>query len=108
MLHDQTDAAETQCHGFLCPECSSPLIQAVEWTQLSEKLWSVVMRCPECFQSGEIVMDESQVHEFSLLADEAVRNLLELAESLDQEIFRQSCETLVQLLRADLICPMDF
>ena len=79
----------------------------MEWTQLSEKLWSVVMRCPECFRSGEIIMNADQVHEFSLLSEEATRNLLEVAESLDREIFRESCETLEKLLQANLVWPSD-
>ena len=108
MQFHQTGPAGTPYDDLFCRGCSSPLVQAVEWTRLNEDHWSVLVRCPECFGSCEIVMDEDRAHEFMLETDEAVRSLLETAQSLERDIFRQSCEAFTQALRADQICPMDF
>jgi hypothetical protein len=37
-----------------CPNCSSDLVQPVEWEPSDADRWSVLLRCPECevYQSG--------------------------------------------------------
>jgi hypothetical protein len=106
-LHQPAPAGSPQ-DDLLCRECSSPLIQALEWTRLSEDHWSVLIRCPECLSSGEIVMGQDSAHDFLLEADEATRSLRETVESLDRDIFRQSCGTFTQALRKGHILPTDF
>ena len=108
MQFPQTGPAGTPYDDLFCRKCSSPLIQAVEWTRLNEDHRSVLVRCPECFGSCEIVMDENRAHEFLLEAEEAIRSLREAAQSLERDIFRQSCEAFARALRADHIRPMDF
>ena len=38
----------------VCPNCSSQLVQPVEWEPVGDEAWSVLLRCPECevFQAG--------------------------------------------------------
>ena len=77
---DRSNSMDPSGHDFLCGECSSPLIQVVEWAPPGEKLCSVLVRCPECFESYELVLDEDGAYEFSLVLDEALHYLLEIAE----------------------------
>jgi len=108
MRLDRLNRTGTPYFDFFCRECFSPLIQAVEWRRVARGRWSVLVHCPECMRSSEILMSDDQVHEFLVEADDAARSIVEAAESLDREIFRQSCEIFTQALRADLIRPVDF
>jgi hypothetical protein len=108
MQLDTDNSAEPPCHDFLCGGCSSQLVQPVEWTRSGDTQWVVLLRCPDCFQYCELVLDDAHAHEFSQAMDEATRSLLEVAEFLERDIFRQRCETFIKALRADHISPMDF
>ncbi len=101
-------AARTPYGGFACEDCSSPLIQPVEWTCTGAEEWTILVRCPECFQIHTVRMTEDQAHQFQNLLDEAAHGLRETADMLDRQVFKESCESFARALRADQICPMDF
>ena len=105
---DRSNAVDPSGHDFLCRGCSSPLIQVVDWAPSSDEVCSVLVRCPECFQSYELVLDEDGAYEFSLVLDEALQCLLEIAEWLDQDIFRQSSVAFTRALRTGQVWPADF
>jgi hypothetical protein len=93
---------------FSCGECSSALVQPLEWERLGGDEWRVLLRCPECFGVGVIHMTPEQVGLFRNSLDEATQHMEETAEYLDHEVFRESCDRFALALRAGHICPMDF
>jgi hypothetical protein len=105
---DHDGDAFTPCYDFICRACSSPLVQAVKWVRVDRRHWSVTVRCPECHKSDELLLDEDRAHDFLLEAEQAVGSLRELADALDREIFRNTCEDFCRALRAGHISPMDF
>lgn len=109
MPSDQASiAARTPSGGFACTECSSPLIQPMEWTRTGAEEWTVLVRCPECFEVRPLSVTQDQAHQFQNMLDEATHSLQETAEMLDHQVFKESCESFARALRADHICPMDF
>jgi hypothetical protein len=109
MPSDQASiAARTPAGDFVCRECSSPLIQPLDWERTGEDEWRLLFRCPECFDFGSLYLNESQARQFQNLLDEAVESLEEYADYLDRQSFKESLDSFTRALRADLICPMDF
>jgi hypothetical protein len=109
MAFDQASiASRTPEGGFACQECSSPLIQPVEWTCTGADELTVLVRCPECFQVHALRVTENQAHLFQNMLDEATHSFQETAAMLDRQVFKESCQSFVRALRADNICPMDF
>ena len=109
MSFDQPNIAAKMPYGeFSCEECSSPLIQPLEWTRTGHEEWTVLVRCPECFQIRALNVTQNQAHQFQNMLDEAAHSLQETAEMLDRQVFKESCESFSRALRSDQICPMDF
>lgn len=107
MSFDQSIAAPTRPCEFVCVECSSPLVQPLEWER-HQGVWTVHVRCPECGKYGQLHMSEDQAVIFQNLQEDAVHSMVQTAEMLDLEAFREACTTFVRALRADLIDPVDF
>lgn len=91
-----------------CEECSSALIQPLAWDPLDSENWRVLVRCPECCWSRALHLTADEAHRFRNLLDEATHGLQEVADALDLQVFRESCEGFAQALRTDLIGPTDF
>jgi hypothetical protein len=108
MRADDASAARGFGSEFVCRDCASPLIQPVDWETIGENQWRVRVRCPHCFDLWDLNLDDSEAHELLLNMDEAAKSMLQTAELLDRDTFRESCEVFAQALRADLIHPMDF
>lgn len=98
----------TQGGKFLCEECASPLIQPLEWIHHGRGEWSILVRCPECFHQGRLVLDEELAHLFENAKEEAARSILEAADFLDRETFRRGCENFIKALRRNHVDPADF
>jgi hypothetical protein len=108
MPFDQTSLSTTPREDFTCARCSSSLIQPLEWDRVSGGGWSVLVRCPECFQLDNLSLTIEQAQVFGNALDEASRSLEETADMLDLQVFRETWESFARALRAGLICPMDF
>jgi len=101
-------SARTPHRDFACAECSSPLIQPLEWERLSVETWRVLVRCPECYRLGVLHITQEQAAHFRNLLDDAVHSMEESAELLDHQVFEESCRHFARALREGHICPMDF
>lgn len=91
-----------------CRTCASELVQAQDWIRVDDDSWHVILRCPECFSTDQVDLDQEGVNELSYTLESGFRVLLDLLEQLDQEAFEQDCEIIMRALQADCIYPMDF
>jgi hypothetical protein len=92
----------------ICPNCSSPLVQPVEWEPAGDGSWAALLRCPDCqvFRAGTFGQRELDAYDVELDRGEALLRVayLELsAENLAVEI-----DTFTQALAAGAILPEDF
>jgi hypothetical protein len=108
MRLDHTGRPVTPYYDALCPACGSPLIQALEWFELGDDCWGVLIRCPECLGSHDLILDQDQMQDFRQAADEATSSLVQIAEYLEADVFRDNCDTFTRALRDDHIGPSDF
>ncbi len=66
-----------------CRSCSSPLIQASDWTKQADTRWSVRLWCPECWHEQTAVLDRAQAAYLSIAVEEGFASILETLEGLD-------------------------
>jgi hypothetical protein len=69
--------------SLYCRSCSSPLVQASEWTREDEAHWRVRLWCPECWHQQTILLDRTQAAYLSLAVEEGFACVLEMFEGLD-------------------------
>jgi hypothetical protein len=70
--------------NIFCRACGSPLVQAVDWEQEEESLWSIRLWCPECGFEQAATLDRPQLLYLSLAMEEGFGWVLQaLAELSD-------------------------
>ena len=104
----QEPAKKQQAPAYHCRSCASLLLQPTEWVHVDEQRWQVSMRCPECYEAYDVVLEQDEVNEFSYHLEHGFQCLLEAVDQLDQEAFETECETFIAAVRADGVYPMDF
>lgn len=69
-------------HVF-CRACQSPLVQAVDWEQDDQSLWSVNLWCPECGFKQTATLNRSQLFYLSSAVEDGFVWVLEALAELD-------------------------
>jgi hypothetical protein len=99
----------TASHGLhVCPNCSSDLVQPVEWEPAGDDAWSVLLRCPECevFQAGAFTQPELDAYDVELDRGEALLRVAYLQVSTEN--MAAEIEAFAQALGAGAVLPEDF
>src|SRR5829696_6655195 len=60
-----------------CPECSSALVQPVNWHEQGEGNWTVELRCPECEWWGTASYSQDEVDRYDEELDRGGQELIE-------------------------------
>jgi hypothetical protein len=91
-----------------CPNCSSDLVQPVEWAPSGEDAWSVLLRCPECevFQAGVYSQADVDAYDEELDRGEALLHVAYM--QLATENMAAEIDAFVGALHAGAILPEDF
>ena len=91
-----------------CPECESPLVQPVDWTEAPQGFWELTLYCPNCDWLDEGVFDQDQVDSLEEKLDEGLTEMLSDLRRLTQSNMTEEIERFATALHADLILPEDF
>jgi len=62
---------------IFCRLCTSPLVQASDWSREDESRWMVHLWCPECGLERTALLDQPQVAYLSLAIEEGFARMLE-------------------------------
>jgi hypothetical protein len=91
-----------------CPNCSSELVQPVEWAPASDDTWSFLLRCPECevFQAGVFSQAEADAYDSEL--DRGVALLQVAYKQLVFDNMAAEIDVFAGALDAGAILPEDF
>jgi len=92
----------------MCPECESPLVQPIDWTQAPQGFWELTLYCPNCDWLDEGVFDQDQVDSLEDKLDEGLTGMLSDLRRLTQSNMTEEIERFATALHADLILPEDF
>ncbi len=103
-----TGRAATGAGLHACPECASPLVQPIEWSEAERGGWELVLECPNCLWVDEGVFDSEQVAALEQRLDEGVTTMLTDLRRLTQANMNDEIERFAAALNADLILPEDF
>jgi hypothetical protein len=92
----------------VCPNCSSHLVQPVEWERVDDEAWTVLLRCPECeiFQAGVFGQAELDAYDMELDRGEALLRVAYMqvsTENMETEI-----EAFAHALMSGAVLPEDF
>ena len=91
-----------------CGACGCRFVQPVDWDEAGARHWRVTLRCPNCLDSGTVVVEDEVVDHYDL---ELERGAAELARAL-HEIVEENIEREAGRLRAALdgghLLPEDF
>jgi hypothetical protein len=92
----------------ICPSCESQLVYPVQWSEVDQSNWEVMLRCPSCEWSETAVFDQATVERFDEEldrgTDELVDDLKRLVYANMEEQIDRFCEALAQ----DHVLPEDF
>jgi RNase P subunit RPR2 len=91
-----------------CPECSSVLVQPVNWHEQGEGHWHVELRCPECEWWGTGTYSQSDVDRYDEELDRGGQELIEDLRSLTRANMEEEADRFALALASDCILPEDF
>jgi hypothetical protein len=92
----------------ICPECDRDLVYPVEWEEVSETHWEVLLRCPNCEWSSVDSYDQATVDRFDRVLDEGTEVLLRDLKRLEQANMEDEIVRFSKALEAGAILPEDF
>jgi hypothetical protein len=92
----------------VCPNCSSQLVQPVEWEPVGDEAWSGLLRCPECevFQAGVYGQAELDAYDVELDRGEALLRVAYLQVSTEN--MAAEIDAFAEALGAGAVLPEDF
>jgi hypothetical protein len=92
----------------LCPECDRDLVYPVEWEEVSETHWEVLLRCPNCEWTEVDTHDQATVDRFDAILDEGTEILLRDLKRLERANMEEEADRFARALEADALLPEDF
>lgn len=96
-------------HGLhLCPHCTSPLVQPVQWGEAAGGFWRLTLHCPNCDWLTEGVFDQDQVDAFEEHLDDGLADMLGDLRRLIQANMAEEIDRFAAALESDAILPEDF
>ena len=92
----------------VCPECDRDLVYPVEWEEVSDMQWDVLLRCPNCEWTERDVHDQETVDRFDEVLDEGTDALQRDLKRLTQANMEEEADRFAAALAAGAIWPEDF
>jgi hypothetical protein len=105
-FNDHEHVAHRGLH--VCPDCSSELVQPVDWSEAPEECWTLVLNCPNCDWYTEGLYTQDQVRELEDRLDEGLADMLRDLQRLTQANMADQIDRFITALNADQILPEDF
>ena len=96
-------------HGLhVCPDCSSQLVQPIDWGETAGGFWELTLHCPNCEWLTEGIFDQNQVDAFEEHLDDGLADMLGDLRRLTQANMAEEIDRFVAALQSDAVLPEDF
>jgi hypothetical protein len=92
----------------VCPDCTSELVQPIDWSEAPNDSWNLALNCPNCDWYTEGLYTADQVRELEDRLDEGLADMLRDLQRLTQANMADQIDRFVNALNADQILPEDF
>jgi hypothetical protein len=92
----------------VCPDCSSELVQPIDWFEAPDERWNLVLNCPNCDWHTEGLYTQDEVRELEDRLDAGLADMLRDLKRLTQANMADQIDRFIAALHADQILPEDF
>jgi hypothetical protein len=92
----------------ICPDCESPLVQPLSWSETEDEQWELLLNCPNCEWRDEGVFSQGEIEDLEDRLEDGLTEMLDDLHRLAQANMVDEIERFVRALEADLILPEDF
>jgi len=92
----------------VCPECTSNLVQPLEWGEGADGSWELTLHCPNCHWMVDGVYERDEIDQFEEQLDDGLADMLSDLRRLTQANMAEEIERFIAALQADNILPEDF
>lgn len=92
----------------VCVDCECEMVYPIDWDQADERFWKVTLRCPNCEQISDGLMDEELIEKFDCLLDRGTDSLVRDLRNLTYANMATEINTFVTALDAGHLLPEDF
>ena len=92
----------------ICPACDRDLVYPVEWEEVSDTHWEVLLRCPNCEWTTTGQYDQDTVDRFDEELDVGTEILIGDLKRLEQANMEDEIVRFSKALDAGAILPEDF
>ncbi len=91
-----------------CAECECEMVYPIDWDQADGRHWRVTLRCPNCEDVREGLMDEELIEKFDCLLDRGTDSLVRDLRNLTYANMATEINTFVSALDGGHLLPEDF
>lgn len=92
----------------ICPDCDSPLVQPLSWSETDDEHWELELGCPNCEWHDEGIFSQGEIEELEDRLEDGLTEMLDDLHRLAQANMADEIERFVRALEADMILPEDF
>jgi len=92
----------------ICPDCASPLVQPVSWSETDDAHWELELSCPNCDWYEEGIYGQGEIEDLEDRLEDGLSELLDDLHRLAQANMADEIQRFVRALEADLVLPEDF
>ena len=89
----------------VCPNCSSQLVQPVEWEPVGDEAWSVLLRCPSARSSRRACSAQPELDAYDVELDRGEALLRVAYLQLSTENMEAEIDAFAEALGPALCCP---
>jgi hypothetical protein len=104
-MNSDTPDSGLDAPNVFCRGCGSPLVQAVDWQQEQDSVWSVTLWCPECRFEQVAALDRPQLLYLSLAIEEGFHWMLAALSELGSLSARSADLDLLHRVQTERIVP---
>ena len=91
-----------------CAPCGSDFVTPVDWAEHGEAGWWMRLRCGECGEAREVVVEQDTADRFDRALDRGCNTIATTLRRLDRERMTAEVEAFATALRLDLLDAADF
>jgi hypothetical protein len=92
----------------ICPNCSSRMVQPVEWAPVEMGRWRVELRCPECERESAGVYTQQVLDRYDAVLDEGAASLIDDLATLARANLEEEIDRFANAISSNQILPEDF
>ena len=91
-----------------CASCGSDFVTPVVWAEHGKASWWIRLRCGECGEAREVVVEQDAADRFDRALDRGCDVIATTLRRLDRERMTAEAEAFATALRLDLLDAADF